>query len=217
MLRLRDDSLETVEHDLSRRLKRVLADEQNEVLDRLRRAGGKTLADVLPAQDEQSGRYAEAAVAELAGAATSGSVFFTRDDTSNGHAGKAAVDDLADELAGVIVSQLRDRLSRAFSEAGGDSEELADRVRSSYREWKNQRIGDTSRHYVLAAFTRGLFEAQPAGTQLTWVVDDGGAPCPDAEDNALAGLVVKGEPFPTGHCYPPAHPGCRCLVKPEDL
>jgi hypothetical protein len=27
--------------------------------------------------------------------------------------------------------------------------------------------------------------------------------------------VVATEAFPTGHMYPPAHAGCRCLVAPE--
>jgi hypothetical protein len=30
----------------------------------------------------------------------------------------------------------------------------------------------------------------------------------------LAGNVVKGEAFPTGHVAPPIHPSCRCLVVP---
>ena len=59
---------------------------------------------------------------------------------------------------------------------------------------------------MFAAFNRGLYEATKASTQLRWLVDDGGSPCPDAEDNSLAGLVTKGEAYPTGHCYPPAHP-----------
>ncbi len=35
---------------------------------------------------------------------------------------------------------------------------------------------------------------------------------PDADDNALAGAVAAGEPFPTGHCHAPAYPGCRCGI-----
>ena len=62
----------------------------------------------------------------------------------------------------------------------------------------------------------GGCSTQPARrTRLRWLVDNGGSPCPDAEDNSLAGLVVRGEPFPTGHCHPPAHPGCRCLLVPR--
>ena len=33
-------------------------------------------------------------------------------------------------------------------------------------------------------------------------------------DNALAGAVPKGEPFPTGDLVPPVHPGCRCVIVP---
>ena len=74
-----------------------------------------------------------------------------------------------------------------------------------------------SRHFVLAAFTHGLFDAAPSATGFRWIVDDGGTPCPDAEDNALQGEVAKGDPFPTGDMYPPAHPGCRCLIVPVEV
>lgn len=52
------------------------------------------------------------------------------------------------------------------------------------------------------------------GASSRWIVDNGGVACPDAEDNALAGGVCKGDPFPTGDLHPPAHPGCRCLAAP---
>ena len=67
---------------------------------------------------------------------------------------------------------------------------------------------------TLAAFTRGLYEALPSECELRWVVDSGPTPCPDADDNALAGALAKGEAFPTGHVCPPAHAGCRCLIVP---
>ena len=108
------------------------------------------------------------------------------------------------------------RLTRCFSDAEGDESELGEGIRACYREWKTQRIADTSRHFVLAAFTRGLFDAAPSATSFRWIVDDGGTPCPDAEDNALQGQVAKGDPFPTGDVYPPAHPGCRCLIVPVE-
>jgi hypothetical protein len=105
-------------------------------------------------------------------------------------------------------------VSASLREAAGDDEALADGVRAAYRDWKAHRIGTQTRDTVFAAFNLGLYEATPAGTEQRWLVDDGGSPCPDAEDNSLAGLVVKGDPYPTGHCYPPAHPGCRCLLLP---
>jgi hypothetical protein len=105
-------------------------------------------------------------------------------------------------------------VSASLREAAGDDEALADGVRAAYRDWKTHRIGMQTRDTVFAAFNLGLYEATPPETAQRWLVDDGGSPCPDAEDNSLAGLVVKGEPYPTGHCFPPAHPGCRCLLVP---
>jgi hypothetical protein len=110
---------------------------------------------------------------------------------------------------------LRDRVERSMEAADGDQDELSERLRALYREWKGQRIGEAVRHATAAAFARGLYDAAPEGCSLRWVVDTGGDPCPDADDNALAGVVIKGAAFPTGDAVPPAHPGCRCLVLPE--
>jgi hypothetical protein len=54
----------------------------------------------------------------------------------------------------------------------------------------------------------------PVGSRVCWSVDPDGPQCPDAEDNALAGVLVLGEEFPTGDTNAPAHMGCRCLVVP---
>jgi len=98
--------------------------------------------------------------------------------------------------------------------ASGDDEAAADGVRACYREWKTQRIGPLGDDVVHHAFNLGIVAASGRDTKLRWIVDNGGSPCPDAEDNALAGAVTCGEQFPSGHCHPPAHPGCRCLVVP---
>ena len=47
---------------------------------------------------------------------------------------------------------------------------------------------------------------------VRWLIDPTQGPCPDAQDNALAGAVPVGEVFPTGDACPQAHPGCRCLL-----
>lgn len=62
---------------------------------------------------------------------------------------------MAGEFAATLVRQLRSRLEAAFDE-GADEQEISDRIRSCYREWKTQRIADTAAHYVLVAFNRGL-------------------------------------------------------------
>jgi DivIVA domain-containing protein len=216
LLERRDATTDAVESRLARRLKRTLSDEQNEVLDALRRARKSDGVDVLPPASEQASRYAGTAVSDLAAAAAGGVDFFEPAAADGVEAPE--VDDLAAELADMIVGLLRERVERAVREADvdADADDLAERIRACYREWKTQRIGETSRHFVLAAFNRGVYAAQPAGTKLCWLVDDGGSPCPDAEDNALAGPTVKGDAFPTGHPMPPAHPGCRCVLVTAD-
>ena len=72
VLHERDTHLGPVERELARRLKRVLADEQNEVFDLLRRDTPERLDDVVPAAAEHAQRYADAALADLDAAALSG-------------------------------------------------------------------------------------------------------------------------------------------------
>jgi len=209
LLERRDAVTDDAEQKATRKLKRVLADEQNEVLDRLRRNAKAKIAELFPEPSEHAARYADAASPALADAAAGGARFY--DD--KGRAG--AVTDLANDLGEALALPLRDRVEASLREAAGDEEALADGVRAAYRDWKTHRIGMQTRDSVFAAFNRGLYDAVSSGTQLRWLIDDGGSPCPDAEDNSLAGLVTKGEPYPTGHCYPPAHPGCRCLLVPS--
>jgi len=211
LLDRRDAATDAIERQLARRLKRVLSDEQNEVLDLLRRTRGNPgAAEVLPSEVDHLARFTQAALEDLKEAERAGAGFF-------GEAPRRTADvtDTAEQFATELVRQIRVRLERAFDD-GGDENEVGDRIRACYREWKTQRIADTARHYVVAAFTRGVVEAAPDGTAFRWLVDDGDVPSPDCEDNALAGPVVKGEPFPTGDLCPPVHPGCRCLVVPVD-
>jgi hypothetical protein len=123
-------------------------------------------------------------------------------------------DAAADELVRHAAAPLRQRLLEVVADAGGDADAAGDAVRSVYREWKAHRIGPAAEQAVLVAFRQGVFAAAPAGATLCWLADDGGTPCPDAEDNALAGAVVKGDAYPTGDVRPPAHVGCRCLLVP---
>ena len=208
LLERRDAATDAAEQKAARKLKRVLADEQNEVLDRLRRNAKAKLTDLLPSPKEHAGRFADAASAALSDAAQAGAAFYGDNGTVT------SVDALASELGEALALPLRERVSESLREAAGDDEALADGVRAAYRDWKTHRIGMQTRDTVFAAFNLGLYDATPPETAQRWLVDDGGSPCPDAEDNSLAGLVVKGEPYPTGHCFPPAHPGCRCLLVP---
>ena len=64
------------------------------------------------------------------------------------------------------------------------------------------------------AFSAGVLAAGADG-KVRWIVTNVSG-CSDCDDNALAGAVSVDEVFPTGHAYPPAHSGCRCLVAPTD-
>ena len=86
-------------------------------------------------------------------------------------------------------------------------------VRAVYRAWKNQRIDEHLDDVALVAFGRGALVALVPGTPICWSVDPNGPDCPDAEDNALAGTVSAGDPFPTDHVCAPAHEGCRCMLQ----
>ena len=208
-LRQRDDLLAASERELARRLKRVLADEQNEVLDRLRRGGTVEVDDVIPAADEHVDRYAIAATPVLDDAAAYGAALV------GGTAGSC--DDLAGALGRTLVEPLRVRIGRSFDDCDGDVEETAERMRALYREWKANHIGVAVRHFTAGAYARGAYDATPAGTPLRWLVDRSCDACPDCDDNALAGQVTRGDPFPTGDTGAPAHPDCRCLVVPAGV
>jgi hypothetical protein len=109
---------------------------------------------------------------------------------------------------------LRDLMARSVADADGDNGELANLVRVLYREWKSQRIDEHLDDVVRTAFGRGALAATADGQPIRWIVDPNGPACPDAEDNALAGVVRAGERFPTDHVCAPAHGGCTCMIAP---
>ena len=202
---------------LTRKLKRALQDEQNSLLDRLRSLKGPvTPASVLPDADEHPDHFADAGRPLLQQAAQAGAQVASElcgSDAAN-VAVAQHVDDLAEELGRAIAEPLRQRLELAMRSAGDDQAEVANALGAAYREWKTQRIEASAHHEVAAAFSRGAYLTFPEGGLLRWVVGSAEGPCPDCEDNALAGEQPKGEAWPTGQLYPPAHPGCRCAVAP---
>lgn len=200
----------------ARKLKRVLADEQNDVLHVLRRAEPATsLKMLVPRSAEHVQRYAHAIDDELRRAALAGAASVDQREAAAHERDivKAkALRPAIDALTASLVSPLRERLERAVEQAGGDNGELASSVRAIYREWKTQRIDEHLDDVVLMAFGHGALVALTPGTPVCWAVDPNGPPCPDADDNALAGAVPAGQPFPTDHLCAPAHEGCRCML-----
>ena len=200
----RDAAVEPVERALTRAMKRALADEQNEVLDALRRLRGTPRIEaLLPEPESHVGRFAAAATEHLRSGAAAGT----------GDGDVPDVGELAGALGAEVADDLRARLERALDASSGDEETLVEAISAAYREWKSSRTEPLARHHVAAAYALGAFAATEAG-DLRWVVDTAEGGCPDCDDNALAGPTRKGQAFPTGQCHPPAHAGCRCLVLP---
>jgi DivIVA domain-containing protein len=207
----RDEVLTPLVSSLARRLKRVLQDDQNDILDRLRAKGGWA-PGVLLSEDDHAQRYVDAATDQLMEAARAGATF------AGGKADEApGVDDVAASMAAEIVAPLRRRLEGAGpSVEEGDESALVELVGAAFREWKGARTERLAGDQTVFAFSRAALAAVPEGTVLRWVVVDDVAECPDCDDNALAGPVPSREAFPTGHPHPPAHAGCRCLLVPAN-
>jgi DivIVA domain-containing protein len=207
-LAARDTALAPLRPRLVRQLKLAVGNEQNEVLDKIRRQKGRPAATaVLPEVDAQVSSWA----AVITSAASE--AYRAARNEHGEQPGLAVPDDLATELARTMIEPLRERLVAAIDtahEPGETSAQVAERIGARYREWKNRAAEASSDDVLVAAYSRGHYDAAPEGTQLTWRTPPAGC-CPDCADNALE-PTAKGEGFPTGQVHPPAHAGCRCGV-----
>jgi DivIVA domain-containing protein len=203
----RDEALAPLRVTLVRRFKLTIGNEQNEVLDKVRRQKGRPdAATVLPDLDAQIATWSTA----LSKAASD--AYRAARTVDGGEAGELP-DDLLPGLARAIVDPLRERLIAAIDgshEPGETSHQVAERIGARYREWKNRSAESSSDDTLVAAYARGRYDAAADGAMLAWSTPPSGC-CPDCADNALE-PTRKGEPFPTGQTYPPAHAGCRCAI-----
>lgn len=211
----RDAAVEAAVRALAPRVKRLLQDEQNELLDAVRRKKGRGDAvDALEPEAAQVARWTEAVRPEVDDLYASGR------ELGGGH-GRAAPEGLVEQLVALVVLPLRTRVVASLETAAreGASEELpalqrlvASAIGARYREWRGQDLTPALGDLATWAFARGVFDATPDGALMRWVPAEV-EQCPDADDNALE-PTRKGRPFPTGQSCPPAHAGCRCLVVP---
>ncbi len=221
----RDKLLLPVEKQLSKALRRLASDEQNEVLDYLRRikTSRPDFAKVLESSDRVLTKFADSLLDDFTQAVAAGSEFWAA--VSGVTAGSLFSED--DQIEECLRSNLeqfleihRAHLERSFrdgDEAGLENNERAERIRATYRDWRSGSLTELAGDLAIAGFTQGERLAAGPGTQWCWAVDHGGLPCADGEDNALEGAIACGDPFPTGDITPPAHPGCRCILLPAHL
>lgn len=204
---------------MSRKVKRVLADEENSILTYLE--GKKAivaLEKVLPEASIHTQQYVEALTEDIMSAAMSGAKSLSssmKSDLRKKISKASVMQVLAKSVDDNIVRPLRDRIQRCVVQSDGNRDEMSGLVRSAYREWKIQHIDTHIPDLACLAYSRGAYLVLDAGTPVCWMVDPNGPACADAEDNALAGATPLGTEFPTGNLHPTAHAGCRCLVTPS--
>jgi cell division septum initiation protein DivIVA len=207
LFRHRDDALDEALSVLTRRVKRVLQDDQNIMLERIRHVKAM-ITDELEDEMVQRGRYAEAASEGLVLAAQSG-VQFARDEggVSETTVEPSLLDDVAADLAVTIVLALRKRI---LSESAGDA---TDRVNAAYREWRGARVERLCTDAARRAFHLGIVTASK-GRSIRFFATPNDAPCDLCAHDADSGERLAGESFPSGSPYPPLHAGCACTVIP---
>ena len=202
----------------AKKLKRALADEQNDVLDALRRGESvHELDEMIPRVSEHVARYTAAIAADLETAVQFGGATSRIGAT---RLRKGLVTESVNAANGAVeqwlVVPLRDRLARCIEEGAGDNAVVTKKVRSVYREWKTQHIDESLDDVLRRAHGRGVLAGFAPATPIVWEADPRFPACPDCEDNVLAGAIAAGDEFPTGDVFAPAHLGCRCLLVAAD-
>jgi len=214
----RDEVLEPIMVLITRKMKRVLADEENSMLTYLQaKKSVVALEKVLPSADEHLQMYVEALSEDVISAAMAGAQSLSKSlkaDLRKRVTRSAVMQVVSRTMDESTIRPLREKIQRAVEQSNGDKDEMSNLIRSVYREMKMQRVEQQVSDIARMAYSRGAYLVLDQGTQVCWMVDPNGPSCADAEDNSLAGSTDLGSEFPTGHVHPTAHAGCRCLIAP---
>lgn len=216
---LRAEALEPLHPKLVRKLKRGLQDLQNIAYERLRASSGS--ADptaVLPPEDEFA-PLADSVVEFLEQAYASGAAAGARLAGAAPGESKAPAD-LGVEFGADVARSVNTPLAATLRMGLGGRDQLSgltDRVAAVFGELKQTVAEELSATHLVRAFEAGMHDAWVgAGVPArAWVL--GREPrCPEARcrTNDQSGPVRLGDPFPSGHPYPPVHPGCTCTTQP---
>lgn len=215
--RRRDATVGAAVATLAPRVKRQLQDEQNDLLDALRRQKTKIDASTaFPTEEHQR----EAWTGVLGPAVDE---VYAAGRTLGGGRTRPAPEVLVQRLAEALAGPLRERALSSlevviregpYDGAAEWQRAISGAIGARYREFRGQDLDLALGDMLVWAFARGIYDATPDGTCMRWVPAEV-EQCPDADDNALE-PTNKGRPFPTGQACVPAHPGCRCLVVPTD-
>jgi hypothetical protein len=197
-----------------RTLKRLLQEDQNDLLDRIRRHRGRgTFEDEIFPTAVQVERFVEGMRPALEPA------FLAGRNAGGGIPIGEPPDVVGALVAKQVVAPLRRDLGRMVEPrlaAGDTATTVSERAGDVYRVWKGVRTELLGEGLVYAAFHHGLLDAwrEAHGPGKRWLMSPDEADCPrdTCRANAGAGVVGIDVSFPSGHLAPPAHGGCTCTV-----
>ena len=215
----RGEVLQEAPIQASRRLKRLLQEDQNDLLDRIRTHRGKgTFDQDISPLDQQESRFAEG-MGEILGEA-----FGAGRKVAGGDNEGDSDQPVRHLVSRQLVGPLRRELSTAV-EAGLQAQDtptsIAERASDIYRVWKGVRTELLGEGLVFAAYHQGLMDvwrSQGAATKR-WVLSSDEQTCPRdvCRQNSGAGAVAVDSAFPSGHMAPPAHGGCTCTMSGSEV
>ncbi len=209
----RDDAIGPIERGVSRRVKRLVDDEQNELLDSLRRSRRNiTLGALLPEADVQVAALMELLGADLTDAVAAGAASVAARSGTPVALGRANLERLASQLETAVAARLvnpwRDEVASMIA-AESDRGQLSEKLRSAYRERKTVALPELASGVVVVAYNVGVAAAAKPGPGLDWVRDHGGdhadAHLPRIRGGDPAGLIEA-------LSAPDVPVGCRCML-----
>lgn len=201
----RDQRLAPVAAGVARRVRRILQDEQNQLLDLLRHLDGPVVGRVRAELEAAPERH-RASLQELLAPAFGAGL-----ESAGGRRRRGpSEEDVTGKEAERLLETLVASVLRRVEAGGGDADAVAATVSSAFREWRGERVETLVLDHVLSVFESAQLAAASREAAFRWVPSDDGGACSDCDDDRLAGPVRAGAPFPTGHTHPPAHSGCRC-------
>jgi len=215
VLKARADILGQTTGEAARRLKRLLQEDQNDLLHRLRTQKGKgALHENIASEKEQLDRFRKPLTALLLNAFSEGRRIGGADGVGNA---PRAVDAL---ISKQVVSPLRNELCRVIDSgltAGDTPSAISERANDVFRVWKGVRTELLGEGIVYAAFHQGVLDAFSGNRQAVkrWILSLDELQCPReiCKTNAAQGSVLAEVPFLSGHVSPPAHGGCTCSLE----
>jgi hypothetical protein len=198
----------------ARKLKRLLQEDENYLLDRIRISRGQgTFDDDISPLDEQRRRFREGLRESLEEAFVAGR------RTADGSGPGGASNTVGDLITKQIVNPLRKEVSRVVEggmAAQDTTSSIAGRASDVFRVWKGVRTELLGEGLAHSAFHHGMLDAWREREVATkrWVhsPDEGECPKGVCAGNAAAGAVPIDDTFPSGHIAPPAHGGCSCSL-----